>query len=117
MSPTSKDQPTDALSRILNSEIGAILSDPRESRRRVYAAMADHPDELIREIGEQLRDGVIQPAELTRAGAYRDVILRGIDALDALDVERIAEDVERYEVKRGDLDPGRQPRAEGGDVV
>jgi hypothetical protein len=45
------------------------------------AALARHPDPILREIGTQLRDGHIRPRDVLSAPAYRAVLLRALDRL------------------------------------
>ncbi len=69
--------------------VDAAPPGPAELRTLVYAALAEQSDPLLREIGQQLRDGLMVPAELDRAPEYRDVLRRGVTAIYAFDVERL----------------------------
>jgi len=50
-----------------------------------YQRLLAHDDPVVREIGEQLRDGEVRPRDLLRDPEYRQVIQRGLARLRAPD--------------------------------
>ena len=50
-----------------------------------YDALVEHTDPVVREIGQQLRNGEIRPRDLLRAPEYRPVLERGLSRLRAHD--------------------------------
>lgn len=50
-------------------------------RADALAALARHPDPILREIATQLRDGHIRPRDVLSAPAYRTVLLRVLDRI------------------------------------
>lgn len=54
-----------------------------QHRARVLDALSRHSDPVLREIGEQLSNGVVSPHDLLRQPAYVEVLRRGLEQLDA----------------------------------
>jgi hypothetical protein len=46
--------------------------EPKERRQRSYEALARHSDPVLREIGQQLAEGRMRPADLLRSPVYLD---------------------------------------------
>ncbi len=108
MSPAEVDDP---LGRLAATRLGAVLSEPAQRREMLYAALTEHPDPVLRELGQQLRDGRIRPGELGSVDAYRSVLQRGLDAMTSFDIERVAAAAEAAEDRH---QPGRdEPSASG----
>lgn len=49
-----------------------ILSDKHERRRLLYEMLADHDDPMLKEMGQQLRDGQMTLMDLANTSVYRD---------------------------------------------
>jgi hypothetical protein len=61
------------------------LKDTSSRRQKLYQLVAEHPDPLWREIGQQLRDGHISPSELLSTPQYREHLRAGMaDGLERL---------------------------------
>src|SRR6266511_2372556 len=94
MSPAEVDDP---LGRLAATRLGAVLSEPAQRREMLYAALTEHPDPVLRELGS--------------VAAYRSVLQRGLDAMTSFDIERVAAAAEAAEDRH---QPGRdEPSASG----
>ena len=61
------------------------LQDTATRRHQLYQLIAEHPDPLWREIGQQLRDGQLRPTEVLSIPEYRDQLRTGMaDGLERL---------------------------------
>lgn len=69
-----------------------ILVDEQAGKRFLYEALSNSSDDTLREIGEQLRDGLIDTGQLAASSCYRGVLQRGI-----IDMSRFA--TEQWEVE------------------
>jgi hypothetical protein len=69
--------------------MNAELADPKGYRQRIYHELANHSDPLLREIGEQLCDGLVRPHQLLAIPAYAEVLDRGLENLRQLDLSAI----------------------------
>jgi hypothetical protein len=52
----------------------ADLRDPAVRRRRVVEALLGSPDPILREVGEQMRDGRVMVADAIRVPAYANAL-------------------------------------------
>jgi hypothetical protein len=69
--------------------------DPRARRQRTYEALAQHPDPVLREIGRQLVDGTMRPADILRSSVYVEALREAAArAAQRLDPVAIAEKLE-----------------------
>jgi hypothetical protein len=66
------------------------LADAVARRARVYDALAEHPDPLLREIGRQLRRGEMTLLDVLRQPEYQRVLERGLRGLQQIDPARLA---------------------------
>jgi len=71
-----------------------ILLDESAGNRFVFTAMADSTDPTVREIGEQLRDGVLGLDQLARSDLYREVLNNGLENLSQLNPDQMATDLD-----------------------
>lgn len=60
--------------------------DPALRRQRLAKRLADHPDPLLREIGEALQSGRLQPRDIVRTPEYRATLHRAIARFTELDL-------------------------------
>jgi hypothetical protein len=56
----------------------AELKDTSSRRQALYRLIAEHPDPLLREIGQQLRDGHLRPTEVLSTPQYREHLQAGL---------------------------------------
>ena len=49
-------------------------SDPAQRRQRMYEVLSRHPDPVLREIGRQLADGRMRPADVLRSASYTEAV-------------------------------------------
>jgi hypothetical protein len=59
-------------------EVERVRAELAAHRARVCKALCDSADPLLREIGEQLGRGVIEPRDLLAEPTYRDVVDEGL---------------------------------------
>jgi hypothetical protein len=77
------------------SPLGQRLRDRAMHRRHAHVALLRNPDPTMREIGEQLRDGRMRPADILTVPAYLEAFQRGADrAAQRLDPRELAEQLE-----------------------
>lgn len=74
--------------------LGAVLRDDNRRRAAVYERMANSDDPLTREIGQQLRDGVLRPQDLLKDPTYRGFLDRGVERLATLDLDELTRQAE-----------------------
>jgi hypothetical protein len=97
---TDDSQPTEVrirelIAEIRDSPVGQRLSDVNVRRQHAYEALTRHADPVLREIGEQLRDGRMRPVDILRVPAYRDAFQQAAEqAADRLDPTVIADQLE-----------------------
>ena len=77
------------------SPAGQRLRDLEARRRRLHDALSQHPDPILREIGQQLVDGRIRPAELLRSSVYAEALQQAAArAAERLDPVALARELE-----------------------
>jgi hypothetical protein len=81
MSPPGTRTIRQLLDAIADTPLGAEMRDPQKARERIYRELAQEDDPLLREIGEQLRDGVLRPHQLLDIPAYRTVVEQRLELL------------------------------------
>jgi hypothetical protein len=74
--------------------LGDVLRDDHRRRAAVYERMAASSDPLTREIGQQLRDGVLRPQDLLKDPEYRRFLDRGVERLRELDLDELTRQAE-----------------------
>lgn len=72
------------------------LDDADGYRQHLYRDLARNDDPLLREIGEQLYDGLIRPRDLLTEPTYRDVVERGLERLRQADPETVRTELTDY---------------------
>ena len=111
-SPEARMQ--DVLADVRDSPVGRRLRDVDFRRRHAYAALVRHPSPVMREIGEQLRDGRMRPIDILRVPAYREVFGKAArHAAARLYSEKIAQQLEALAAEG--RDPRRGPGTQRGD--
>jgi hypothetical protein len=78
------------LGRIADSPHAALLHDEGELRTGLARLMADHPDPTLAEMGRALESGEIDWRGLAAVPAYREVLVRGLTSLAAIDLADVA---------------------------
>jgi hypothetical protein len=77
------------------SPLGERLRDRQLRRRHAYEALLRNPDPIMREIGEQLRDGRMRPSDVLSVPAYMEAFQRGAEqAQQRLDPREVAAQLE-----------------------
>lgn len=97
------------VSELEGTALGERMHDPEFRRRHAYGALQHNPDPIMREIGQQLRDGSMRPADVLRVPAYAEAFLRSTeDAARRLEPKKIAAELSALlaEQRRA----GRSPR-------
>jgi hypothetical protein len=74
--------------------LGDVLRDDHRRRAAVYERMAASSDPLTREIGQQLRDGVLRPQDLLKDPEYRRFLDRCVERLRELDLDELTRQAE-----------------------
>jgi hypothetical protein len=76
---------------------GRELLSPAARRQRAAEVLLGSPDPVLREIGEQVRDGRIRLADAIRIPAYAEAFSNAArQAAGRIDPERIAEQLEQF---------------------
>jgi hypothetical protein len=70
------DDMRESLRTLAETSLGERLSNPAARRERAAEALLRHPDPVLREIGQQIRDGSMRPSDVLRIPAYRDAFGR-----------------------------------------
>jgi hypothetical protein len=103
----------DIFAKLEQTSYRELLHDHERRRHLLATLMADSTDPIMREMGEQLRDGSATPRQLLSVPDYLEVLNRGYDELAKIDLDEVAEwvdDVERRE--REDAERERDGRPE-----
>lgn len=77
------------LAALAGTPSGAARSDPDRQRQQLYRELAEHDDPLLREIGIQLRDGLIRPHQLLTSPEYDAVVAELLERLRQVDPEAV----------------------------
>jgi hypothetical protein len=85
-----------ALLDALVSARGAEPTSPERFRERIYRDLAEHDEPVVREIGEQLRNGTARPHQLLAIPAYAEVFGRGLANLRRIDPAALRETLVAY---------------------
>jgi hypothetical protein len=100
-----------ALARLIaaldRGPLGEVLRDDHRRRAAVYERMADSSDPLTREIGQQLRDGVLRPQDLLKDPEYRRFLDRGVERLHDLDLDELTRQAEAAAADAGEPEEPR----------
>lgn len=82
------------LAKVENSRYRALLHDDQLRRRLVFKMLAESDDPILREMGEQLRDGLVTPSQLMSIPEYWEALSPGYEALGAIDLDQVADQVD-----------------------
>ncbi len=96
------------LAKVENSRYRALLHDDQLRRRLVFKMLAESDDPMLREMGEQLRDGLVTPSQLMSIPEYWEALSRGYEALGRIDLDEVAEQVDAADDAPSD-DPDATP--------
>lgn len=108
---------------MIQDSVRALRDTPAGQRLRSRAfrqehaaeALLRHPDPVMREIGQQLRDGTMSPSDVLRVPAYTEAFQRAaVDARDRLDPQRIAAELSGLAERSVEETRGRQRPADRG---
>ncbi|MGH3679673.1 MAG: hypothetical protein ACRDT2_05345 [Natronosporangium sp.] len=77
------------LAALAGTPVGAELSDPDRQLQRFYRQLAEHNDPLLREIGIQLRDGLIRPRQMLEVPVYDAVVAELLERWRQVDPELV----------------------------
>ena len=87
----------DLVRQLDGTSFGVALRSPDARHRRAYEALLQNRDPVMREIGEQLRDGRIRLSDVIRipayAEAFHDAASRAADRLDPVVVAQRLEEL------------------------
>ena len=92
------------LAKLEQTSYGELIRDDGRRRRELYRMMAESAEPTVREMGQQLRDGLVTPTQLLTVPEYADVLHRGYERLGEIDLDTIEETVE--EVHRAEQEAG-----------
>jgi hypothetical protein len=62
-----------------HTELGQRLATPAGRRTALYDMLANHPDPVWREMGEQLKTGRMRPSDMFAVPAYREHLMAGLE--------------------------------------
>jgi hypothetical protein len=82
------------LAKVEGSRYRALLHDDQLRRRLLVRMLAESDDPMLREMGEQLRDGLATPAQLLSIPEYWEALRPGYEALGSIDLDEVAEQVD-----------------------
>jgi hypothetical protein len=82
------------LAKVEDSRYRELLHDDQLRRRLVVKMLAESDDPMLREMGEQLRDGLVKPSQLMSIPEYWEALGRGYEALGRIDLDQVAEQVD-----------------------
>jgi hypothetical protein len=78
------------MAQLAGTRTGARLSDDQLRHRQAFEGLAQHPDPVLQEIGEQLRDGTMTPSDVLRVPAYAEAFRTAAQRAELLDPRQIA---------------------------
>jgi hypothetical protein len=110
MNDTPPQDPSvrDILSKFEQTADGWLLHDTVARRHRLARMMAEHDDPVMREMGEQLRDGHATPRRLASVPEYWETLQRGVSRLAETDLAELDGRLEdTLERERGEPDRKR----------
>jgi hypothetical protein len=92
------------LAKLEQTSYGELIRDDGRRRHELYRMMAGSAEPAVREMGQQLRDGLVTPTQLLTVPQYAEVLHRGYERLGELDIDTIEETV--AEVRRAEREAG-----------
>jgi len=99
---TNKSEPLRRLVENLATARSSLEQGAQAARQRTYQELATSEDPLLREIGEQLRDGTIRPYQMLTIPGYDTVAARGLDRLKEADAALDHEETQLQLVRLAD---------------
>jgi hypothetical protein len=84
-----------ALARLADAGYAGILSDPVAGDRYLFDTLAEAKEPHLREIGQQLRDGMFSLRDLAVSDMYRETLTQAVADLDRLDPEQLVVDLDQ----------------------
>lgn len=83
-----REQPSveEVLAKIEQSPLGPLLRDEKAAERMMFDLMTRSDDEVVREMGRELREGNITLRGLGDIPAYREALQAGFDRMAELDL-------------------------------
>lgn len=96
MADTTDGQPSadDVLDAVAQTSYGELLHDDQRRRHELYKLMADSTDPMVREMGEQLRDGLVTPLQLLSVPEYAEALMSGVQRLAEFDMKQVVEEMD-----------------------
>jgi hypothetical protein len=82
------------LAKVEQSPYRALLHDDQQRRHLLATMMAKSDDPILREMGEQLRDGLVTSMQLLSVPEYWDTLSHGYDRLGGIDLDQISEQLD-----------------------
>lgn len=108
---SDEEQPRATLEGILaklgQTSYGELVHDEQRRRHLLATMMAESTDPVLREMGQQLRDGLVSPRQLVTVSDYWEALQRGFEKLAEVNLDEVAEQVDeihRRETDRPDND-------------
>lgn len=79
------------LAEVERTSAGELLGDEERRRHLLAMMLAEHTDPIVREIGQQWRDGVATLRQLVSVPEYWETLRRGYDTLAEVDLDEAAD--------------------------
>jgi hypothetical protein len=90
--------------KLEQTSYGYLVHDQQRRRHLIATMMADSDDPIVREMGQQLRDGLVTPQQLLSVPEYLEKLESGYEKLAQIDLDELAEQVD--EVRQRERDEG-----------
>jgi hypothetical protein len=109
--PTARDRLAHIFDTLDQTSYRLLLHDDQHRRHLLAKLMADSNDPMLREMGQQLRDGSATLSQLLSVPAYWETLERGCDRLADIDLDNLAEQVdELHQKERAEAERGQKQR-------
>lgn len=108
--PNGAQQPDidELLAKIERSPLGPLLQDEQAANRMMFEAMTRSDDKVVREMGQQLRDGEIGLQDLGDVPAYREALSTGMERLGELDLGGMSDQLDELLAEQEDGSAGQE---------
>lgn len=83
------------LAKFSQTSYGELLHDDQRRRHLLATMMAGSTNPIVKEIGEQLRDGVITPRQLLSVPEYWEELQHGYQGLAEVDLDEMDQQVDQ----------------------
>ncbi|MEN3608612.1 hypothetical protein AAH979_03615 [Plantactinospora sp. ZYX-F-223] len=109
---TTLDQLLDAAAR---TSYGELLHDEQRRRHELFRMMADSRDPMLREMGEQLRDGLARPRDLLSVPGYAEALRSGCQRLgeNGPDLDEVVAEIDEIGRREQEEERERARRDDG----